>query len=189
MKHRPYVLIAAALAVLALSHAIAAPEDDGHADRLKAGYVFNFLKFVEWPAAVAGAKDAALRFALIGDNSLAVAIKVAIDGKSVQGRTVRVVTFPNAAAWQGAADHGQALFVTSARRSDWETIRPTVATEPVLTIADTPGFCADGGMLNMYEEENRIHFEANPGAAEGAGLKMRSELLKLATIVTTRGNK
>ena len=56
----------------------------------------------------------------------------------------------------------------------------------MLTIGDSPGFCAAGGMLNLFEQDDRIKFEANPETASRAGLKMRAELLKLATIVPTK---
>ena len=59
----------------------------------------------------------------------------------------------------------------------------------MLTICEAPGFCEQGGMLNLYEEDHRIRFEANPAAADQAGLKLRSTLLTLATIVKTKGGK
>ena len=57
----------------------------------------------------------------------------------------------------------------------------------MLTICETPGFCTQGGMLNLYQEDQRIRFEANPAAADKARLKLRSTLLTLATIVKTEG--
>ena len=67
----------------------------------------------------------------------------------------------------------------------WPPTRTVLTHEAVVTIAETPGFCASGGMLNLYEEGNRIRFEANPAAAAAAGLTLRADLLKLAKIVRT----
>jgi hypothetical protein len=161
----------------------------GQADELKAAFVLNFLKFAEWPASATADTNAALVIAAVGDDPLAATLKTVLDGKAVQGRKVEVQIFQNAAEWRSAGRPGQSLFVTPAAQSAWAEMHADVADRPVLTIGESAGFCTEGGMLNLYEQENRIRFEANPSAVEREGLKLRSELLKLATIVKTRGGK
>jgi len=186
MNLKRHMILGGVLAALALSHAVAAPMATGdHEDRLKAAFVFNFLKFVEWPGDGGEARTGPLRLAVIGKGAIPAAIKDAIDGKTVQGRPVKVALFPDAAAWNNATEGSQALFVTSATGPDWDAIRTAASNRPILTIANSTGFCNGGGMLNMFEEGNRIRFEANLSAVSQAGLKLRSELLKLAVIVKT----
>ena len=173
------------LALLALDHAQLAAANDDRADQLKAAYTLNFMKFVEWPAE--GTTDLALRVVVIGDGSIAAAVRVAVEGKTVQGRQVSVTAFSNAASWRVSNTHCQMIFATSSSRSNWDELLHELADKPVLTISDGDGFCVLGGMLGLFETENRIRFEANPAAAAVAGLKIRSELLKLATITKTEG--
>jgi hypothetical protein len=99
-----------------------------------------------------------------------------------------VQTYRDAAEWQASAQPCQALFVTPAAQAAWAEIQADLVRRPLLTMGESPGFCAAGMMINLYEKDHRIRFEANPVAVAQAGLKMRAELLKLATIVQTEGH-
>lgn len=156
-----------------------------HADVLKAAFVLNFMKFAEWHSATQTDTNAPLVIAVIGDGQLVAALKTVLDGKAVLGHKVAVQVFRDAAEWKKADSPCHAIFVTSTAQSAWGEIRAGLVGRSVLTIGEAPGFCAQGGMLNLFEKENRIRFEANPGAVEKEKLKLRSELLKLATIVKT----
>jgi hypothetical protein len=169
---------------LSSSFAMAAQEET-----LKAAFVLNFLKFVEWPQQGPVDTNATLLVAVIGNDPIAPVLQKTLDGKSVQERKVAVRLFQNAAEWKSGDNSCQALFVTTAARSMWKEIHAVIANRSMLTISDSPEFCAGGGMLNLFEKDNRIRFEANLGAASGAGLKMRAEFLKLATIVSTTGEE
>lgn len=171
--------IAAALMALG---AAASAQDPGPVLQIKAAFVLNFLKFAEWPEeAAAAGRD--LGVDVVGSGPLAEALDAALSGKEVQGRTVRVRTYADAAAWAGGSKPGLAVFVATG--AAWPGLRPALQGRPVLTISDTPGFCAAGGMLNLFESGGRMKFEANPEATRAAGLKLRAELLKLATLVET----
>jgi len=156
------------------------------AEAVRAAFVLNFLKFAEWPAA-ASADSSALMIATLGDNAQAEALRAGLDGKEIQGRRISVRMFSDVEQWRREGQGCQALFITSAAADAWTGLRAEVAARPVLTIGEAPDFCAQGGILNFYEEDHRIRFQANPGAADQVGLKLRSTLLTLATIVKTKG--
>jgi hypothetical protein len=103
-------------------------------------------------------------------------------GKSVHGRPVRVQRFAHAAQLEGARLH--ILFVG---HGDDEHLRRTVASvsgQPVLTVGEAPRFAARGGMIAFrITAEGRIAFDINLQRAEQAGLRLSSQLLKLARIV------
>ena len=174
------------LAALGASHAFGAPlggDDRESADRLKAAYIFNFLMIAEWPATGVVERDKPLILAVVGEGSTASAIRIALDGRIVQEHKLRVVTYPDASAWTTAGAQCHVLYVTPGAVPGWEAMRSAIANRAILTIADSAGFCTAGGMLNLFERDNRIRFEANPVAIGRAGMKIRAELLKLATIV------
>jgi hypothetical protein len=157
-------------------------------DALQAAFVLNFLKFAEWPSTTAAGNSAPLIVATLGEDELATVLKSVLHGKTVQGRKVAVHMFRDATAWQAAAQPCQAIFITPAAQAAWAELRADLSRRPVLTMGVTPGFCAAGMMLNLYEQDNRIRFEANQAAVALAGLKVRAELLKLAKIVNTEGS-
>jgi hypothetical protein len=188
MRVRLEWVLACALAAPAAGRATGnAADTDDHAAKLKAAYVYNFLKYAEWPreAPSAGDTNSPFVFAVVGRNGMPDALRSALEGKTVAGRRIRVRIYGDAAAL--AADFGpaDALYLEVSARSEWNAVRTALADRPVLTIAEMPGFCADGGMLNLYEQENHVRFEANPSAARAKGLKLSAELLKLAKIVNS----
>lgn len=158
-------------------------------DTLKAVFIMNLLKFTEYPASAPSDADTPLVIAAIGNTQFTTTLKAVLDCKIVQKRKVEVRIFRNLSEWKNDNRPCQALFISPPTRFTWSEIRAVAGGRPILTISEDSGFCAEGGMLNLYEQENRIRFEANPGAAEKEGLKLKSELLKLATIVTTKGEQ
>lgn len=175
---------------LAVSLAVA-PAGAGaqQAEAVRAAFVLNFLKFAEWPAAATPDSATTLNIAALGDDAQAAALRAGLEGKEIQGRRIAVQVYRDADQWRREGQDCQALFITPAAADAWNGLRAEIAARPVLTICEAPGFCEQGGMINLYEEDHRIRFEANPGAADHAGLKLRSTLLTLATIVKTKGEK
>jgi hypothetical protein len=159
------------------------------AEAVRAAFVLNFLKFAEWPAAAGPDSSSALVIAALGEDSQSAALLAGLDGKEIQGRRIQVRVFRDAEQWRLGGAGCQAMFISPSASGAWLELRTEIAGRPVLTICEAPGFCEQGGMLNLFEEDNRIRFEANPAAADRAGLKLRSTLLTLATIVKTKGGK
>ncbi len=157
-------------------------------ETLKAAFVLNFLKFTEYPQTASAATPPPLVIAIIGNDPLAHSFKTILDGKTAQGRRVEVHLFQTGAAWLRFNQACDALYLCQSAQSAWPDIRAALTARPLLTISEIPEFCAQGGMLNLLEQANRIRFEANPAAATKYGLKLRAELLKLATVVTTTGD-
>jgi len=152
-------------------------------DSLKAGFVLNFLKFTEWPNLPKTATNTPITLAVIATPELAGIFTAALDGKTLHGRRLEARAIPPEIAATNTSLACHALYISSAAISAWPGIRKNLAERPILTISDAPRFCEAGGMLNLYEKDNRFRFSANQEAANPTGLKLRSELLKLATIV------
>jgi hypothetical protein len=192
-RHRPRVCAPATrrrcVAGLLALYLAAWPAGAGaqQAEAVRAAFVLNFLKFAEWPAAARADSASVLVIGAVGDGAQSAALRAGLDGKEIQGHRLEVRIFRDAEQWRLEGAGCRALFITPAAPDAWRQLRADIAGQPVLTICEAPGFCEQGGMLNLYEEDNRIRFEANPAAADQAGLKLRSTLLTLATIVKTKG--
>jgi hypothetical protein len=140
---------------------------------LKAAFVFNFSKFVEWPEnAYKGKKDFCI--ATLGRSPLDRELS-ALGGKTVQGRSVvfRKFTAPEDAA------QCQVLFITRSELINFEEIQAALKDLPVLTISDQDDFCKRGGMLSLDKENGKIVFDVNYRETQRARLKPNSQLLKL----------
>lgn len=178
MRMPPHPLLLSLLCVLLCCRAVpvAAQADRASAEAVKTGFIYNFAKFTEWPA---GADDAAaLRICTPGAQPLDGRL-VQLHGRSLQNRTLSVHTGVRAAQLKDC----HVLFVSAGDAAQLDTLLRGVANTPVLTIGDLPGFAQAGGMIGLQEEDKRIRFEINLAAAQRAGLRLSSQMLKLASRV------
>jgi hypothetical protein len=168
------IAVAAALVAAALVARLAAQSPASIEDDIKAAYLFNFTKFVEWPPnAFSGTSDP-LNVCVAGDAAVASAVERAITGERVEGRPLAFVAPPPADVagchilyiGRGAGDPSR-LMAASAKR-------------PILAVGDAPRFLEHGGAIAFVVEERRVRFDIDPAAAARAGLKVSSKLLRVA---------
>jgi hypothetical protein len=163
---RRAILIVVMIATLAPGVALPAGEDLEY--QVKAAFLFNFLKFVEWPAT---SNDASWVIGVLGPDPLGAAIDNTVRGKVVNGRTVEVRRYSKPGDVKGC----HILFIG---RVESEHVG-SMSQPGVLTVGETPGFLKSGGIINFYLEDNRVHFEISPASAHSAGLRVSPQLLRL----------
>ncbi len=146
--------------------------------QVKAAYIHNFAKFVEWPAEAFAAAQAPLVLCVAGKDGLGGAL-AAIEGKPVQGRDLRI----KRAVGTDEVRTCHMLFVSEGDEKSVGEVLRAVGALPVLTIGDVDGFAAAGGAIGFVPRDDRVLFEINPDAAKRANLKISSQLLRLAIIV------
>lgn len=144
---------------------------------IKAGYLFNVAKFVEWPKDAFAGDQAPLIVAVLGKDPFGPALD-AMQGRQVQKRTVLVKRGESLSAI--ATCH--VLFVSESERGRLAEILPAVK-GPVLTVSDIEGFSVLGGCITFVRQETKLGMEANPDAAQRAGLKISSKLLSIVKVV------
>ena len=74
-----------------------------------------------------------------------------------------------------------ARFITG--RASALPVLQSLGSAPVLTVGESDGFASAGGVIGLYMEGDKVRFEANPDAAQRAGLKLSSQILRLARLV------
>jgi hypothetical protein len=165
------LLLAALLA--AASVRAAAPEY-----QVKAAFLYNFARFVEWPpAALEG--GTAFHLCVLGEDPFGPVLADTVRGKMVHDRPVELDR-PESLD-EAATCH--LLFVSASHAPQMPRLLAALAGRSVLTVGDTPGFAADGGMIGMDVESSKVRFDVNAQAAQRANLRISSQLLKLATRV------
>lgn len=136
--------------------------------QVKAAFLFNFLKFVEWPAAH---NDSPWVIGVLGRDPFGETLDRTVRGRSVNGRPVEVRRYARPSDVRDC----QILFIG---RAEFE--RVGVLVQPgLLTVGEASGFLKAGGVINFYLEDNRVHFEIRPEVARVSGLRVGAQLLKL----------
>lgn len=151
------------------------------AAQIKAAFVYNFAKFVEWPDDTASPAGPMV-VGVLGDPKLKAAFDETLRGKTVRGRSFIVRYF-------SSPDNIALCHILFVGLHDPEGVLRTLhVTErsPTLTIGEIRGFADDGGVIELVIENNQFRFEINAGSAREGGLKVSSRLLRLARSV--KGN-
>ena len=148
---------------------------------VKAAFLFNFTKFVEWPPAAFADERSPLKICVLGENPFGKTLHALI-GDEVGGRRLSLTHLENL----NNLETCHVLFVSRSERERLGQIVTAVRNAPVLTVGDTPGFIDQGGMINFVLEGSKVRFDINQEAAERAGLKISSRLLALAKHVKGR---
>jgi hypothetical protein len=146
---------------------------------VKATYLYNFSRFVEWPAKVTPAQSGSFVICVLGKDPFGPALDAILADEATTGKTVvaqRILTPQDAL-------NCRVLFISSSETARLKQILTTLGNASVLTVSELPQFTQRGGMVQFISEGNRVRFEVNLASAENAGLTMRSELLKVAVNV------
>jgi len=173
------LLLGLALVLVAAPGPLARAEPQGVEEyKVKAAFLYNFTKFVEWPDSAFRDPSAPFVVAVLGDDPFGDALDV-LKGKTAQGRPIVV----RRAASLDALGRFHLLFVATSEKSRLESVLPAAEAMHALTVGDAPGFRSQGGVIQLVRDGDRIGFEVNPDASRRAGLKISSKLLGLARAV------
>ncbi len=155
----------------------AAPAATEH--EIKAAFLLNFAKFVEWPASAHPAADSPIRVGVLGDDPFGNVLDRTLKGRSVQGRSFVVERSKDPETLKSC----HILFVAASEKEWVKPILGALKGLPILTVGEAAGFAHARGVVNFVLQEKLVRFEINPDAAARAGLKVSSKLLQLARIV------
>jgi hypothetical protein len=144
--------------------------------QLKAAFLFNFAKFVEWPPEAFTGSNSPMVICVLGPSPFGSDLAQTIQGKSVNGRPLNVQEVRSASE----ARKCHILFISAPEQKKLPEIFESLRGSSVLTVSETERFTEAGGMINFVSQDNKIRFQINDKAARSAGLKISSKLLSLA---------
>ncbi len=147
--------------------------------QVKAAFLFNFARFVEWPPQTFRTVVDPMSICVLGPNPFGRALDEAVSGKSIEGRKfiVRQVTDIT------QTGNCQILFIGAREKK----VLQNAALVGVLTVGESEGFTAGGGVIGFRLEGGKVRLEINVDAAEQRKLRISSKLLSLAQIVKSSG--
>jgi hypothetical protein len=148
---------------------------------IKAAFVYNFLKFVEWPEDRFGKTNSPVIIGVVGTSPITAALEITVKDRAINGREIHVKTVETL---EGAkASHLLYFPAATDHRAD-EFLSSVPA--GVLTVGESGGFGNRNGIINFVLEGDKVRFEINVDAAEQAALKISAQLQKLAKTVRRR---
>ncbi|MBS4099176.1 MAG: YfiR family protein [Sulfuricella sp.] len=137
---------------------------------IKAVFIYNFAKFVDWP----DSSGANVHLCLLGASPFGKAFDT-IKGQPVKDRKFDVTAIDAPTAVAGC----QMIYVPPSQERNLDKVLARARGNGILVVSDSEGFAQRGSMINLYIEDEKVRFEINLPAIESSGLKVSSKLLAL----------
>jgi hypothetical protein len=148
---------------------------------VKAGYIFNFTKFVEWPAEVLE-EDGPLRIGILGPENVYQYLDSTFSGKMSGQRRIVV----ELCTLESLENPPHVLFVHREAGVSVKGLEAIINSKPVLIVGESPSFAMNGGMIGFVERGDTLRFQINPSVSQEAGLALSSRLASLGEVVQSR---
>jgi hypothetical protein len=180
-RHTALVLVFALVSAGIVVRAQPAPAATEY--QVKAAYLYNFGRFIEWPARPTSPSSDDFLVCVLGQDPFGDTLDHAIAGANIGTRHVLARRIAKPDETGGC----QILFISASEERQLAPIVNAVSKSAVLTVSDIPNFTRRGGMIQFVTEGNRVRFEINLTPADAAGLAVSSDLLKVAVGVRRYG--
>ncbi|HEY9095886.1 MAG TPA: YfiR family protein [Hydrogenophaga sp.] len=141
---------------------------------VKAGFVYNFIKFTQWPPQPESDSHR-LQICATSDKPLEGHI-ARLSGRNVGARTIEFRNNVGVNGWAGC----DVLFIAQSEEHQIDAYLHSLGNAPVLSVGEAAGFIKSGGMIGLRMQDSRVKFDVNLGSAQRAGLQLNSQMLKLA---------
>ncbi len=148
--------------------------------QVKALFLLNFTKYVDWPTNAFAGTNAPIVIGLYGENKFGDALTKAVEGRTVSGRQIVIQPIEK----NGDPGKCQVLFISDSEKNHLGEILDNIKALPVLTVGETDQFLERGGMINFVKKEGKIQLEG----ARRAKLEISSKLLGVADVVKGKAN-
>lgn len=146
---------------------------------VKAGFIYNFAKFIEWPDETLPNVRTTITFCLIGTDPFGKALD-AIDNKTVRDKRFETKNIGLSKDLKNC----NILFISNSEKKRLPQILEILKGTSILTIGDTRGYAQQGIIINFTMEQKKVKFEINTASARKTKLIISSKLLRLAKIIT-----
>jgi hypothetical protein len=153
---------------------------------MKAAFLFNFAKFVDWPPDTFKDQNEAMTFCTVGPDPFSGALEEVVSGKMIELHSVSVQHYKRPVDIHGC----HILFIGSEQTNNIVPILNHLKHSAVLTVGESTRFAEQGGMIGFLREDGKLRFAINLDVARLAQLTISAKLLSLAkTVIVTSGSK
>lgn len=142
---------------------------------IKAAFVYNFIKFVEWPESSMNRSDK-ISIAILGSDPFRGKLDKLIAGKRVKNKVITVKHYSDITQ----IPFCHVLFISNSETRDLRSIFSSIKNKNFLTVGESSKFLKRGGIIKFLTYDNKVRFEINLKTAHAHKLKISSRLLRLA---------
>lgn len=142
--------------------------------RVKAAFLFNFAKFIEWPPQAFAGQTASLTLCILGLDPFGNLLDDTLKGRAVSGRPIAIRRIVDVE--QGC----HLVFISSSERKRLALLTDQLRGASVLTVSEEAGFTNVGGMIELFTAGESVQFNIAPAAVERSGLHASARLVALA---------
>ncbi len=146
--------------------------------QVKAAYLYNIAKFVEWPECMFGCPKSPVVFGILGEDPFGGALEE-VKNRTISGREIRIRRFESVKDVMVC----HILFISRSEKKNLPDILREVGAAPLLLVGDMDEFAQRGGMINLALKNETVTLEINVDALNRAGIKVNSRLLNMSRIV------
>jgi hypothetical protein len=159
--------------------------------KIKAGLVYNLLKYTEWPKIAAVQSDkksaevsniATLQICLFGDDPFDGYLSP-LEGRTAQQATISIIHITQVQQTERCS----AVIIHRNQAHQLTQLLQFLRGKNVLTISDIAQFAEQGGMVEMTRQDEKVALHINKDSLDNAKLNIDARMLKLATIVSGKG--
>lgn len=151
--------------------------------QVKAAFLVNFSKYVEWPENAFTNETAPLVIGICGEGRIREDLKKMVIGKTINKRPYIVKYFADG---QEPGPECHILFIRGSEKRRSADIINRLRSSPVLIVGETDSFLQQGGIINFALKDRKVRLQVSLEAADKAGLKISSKLLSLAEVVKVK---
>jgi hypothetical protein len=144
---------------------------------IKAAFLVNFSKFIEWPEKALAGSGAPMVIGVVGADPFGPRLDAVAAGRRLDGHAIEIRRIADPRNVGGC----HVVFVGVVDAAARAALLPSIAARGILTVGEAPGFLDQGGMIQFFVEDRRVRFAINTEIANAAGLKISSRLAQLAT--------
>ncbi|HUJ11453.1 MAG TPA: YfiR family protein [Verrucomicrobiae bacterium] len=152
---------------------------------VKAGFLYTFAKYVEWPTEAFASPTNAIVIGVLGEDPFNKILDATVDGKAIDGRPIRILRFQQV----DKIETCQVLFISVSERDRLADILTRLRGRSILTVSELNGFLQHGGHIHFVTEDSRVKFDIDLNATRRAGLKLDANLLRVARHVVRHGSE
>ena len=149
---------------------------------VKAAFIYNFIKFVDWPPESFSGPNTAISVCVLGTDPFGSVLERTFSGRTIGGKELAIERLK--AGEDATACH--VLFISRSEEDNLDQILRGIQELSILTVGEMAGFASRGGVINFVKKEGRIRFEISMDAQRRGGLTISSKLLNLAILVGDR---
>jgi hypothetical protein len=146
---------------------------------IKAAFLYNFAKFIEWPEDSRQCQQDTAIIGILGEDPFGTILERVIGEKTIRMKEISIQRYSNVQNIREC----HILFISQSEKGRLPVVLKQLKNRHILSVSEIDQFTEQGGMIGLFIENNRIRFQINQDAIEAAELKISSKLLKLASNV------